>query len=201
MNKENHRVREAGCRLTRRRLSAFLDGEVDRETSRQVGQHLLQCAGCAEHLESLSAVSAVAHELMGGPERIGSIRTPPRFASIVRRLSESRQLLLEEVLNHVMAKKLLRLLGVADSFEQGAETESLLIERARSLVRELRGLDGHGERVRLASLEGLLEGGSYEDLRAAGLLDPPPPPAPAEGDEQARMRALHWVQDILRSPE
>lgn len=201
MNEETRQAVDSGCRSSRRRLSAYLDGEVSSEESLRIGRHLLECSSCAERLESLSAVSAVAHELMGGPERPGPIRTPRRFAGIVRRLSESRQMLLEEVLNHVMARKLLRLLGVEDTLAPGADTEADLIEKARALVRELIGLDGHGERFRLAHLEDLLIAGTYEDLRETGLLEPPPPPLPAEGDEEARQYALGWVRQVLRSTE
>lgn len=51
------------CSQIKRKLSAFMDGELDEATSGFVGRHIAHCPGCQEHLGNLRSMDALVYGL------------------------------------------------------------------------------------------------------------------------------------------
>ena len=188
------------CSLTRRFLSAFLDGEVSRERAGSIQRHLAACALCASHLEELINVAAVSHDLVGGGSPTRFVAQPDRFAGIVRRLADSRRFRLGRVLRTVLASRILRSLefGSAHGLRGALLAEKRLLQQARLLARELAALNPTGERLALVRLERWLQSSSDEELRNSGWIQESPPPLPEASDPAGRTRVLRWARRALR---
>lgn len=97
------------CRGVRRRLSAFLDGELRAPEAGRVDEHLGACAACAEHVRSLRiALDALADlPRLGGGEEIASRvfdrlemeNRRPSLAVLFRSVLGARPLILPSLLS------------------------------------------------------------------------------------------------------
>ena len=71
------------CKLVRRHLGAFVDGELDPATQIEFERHLEACAGCQEHLAFESSLRQQTRDSLGG------IRAPEHlWGRAVHRLDE-----------------------------------------------------------------------------------------------------------------
>ncbi|MCR4437628.1 MAG: zf-HC2 domain-containing protein [bacterium] len=89
------------CKTVQRRLSAFLDGELTEELTRQVGEHVSRCTECAAELARLQKV----WQLLGS---LPPVQAPPFFATrVLAQVKAGRRNLVERVGELVFARPLL----------------------------------------------------------------------------------------------
>lgn len=62
------------CAYVRRRLSEWIDGDLEPGVARRVGGHLAECAVCAQHVRELRAVARLLGQLprLDAPEAVAS---------------------------------------------------------------------------------------------------------------------------------
>ena len=66
------------CKLVRRHLGAFVDGELDPATQIEFERHLEACPGCQEHLAFESSLRQQTRDSIGGihaPEHLWGRRS------------------------------------------------------------------------------------------------------------------------------
>jgi anti-sigma factor RsiW len=65
------------CYKAKKKLSAYLDGEVSGADRKEIAEHLKSCRGCQEELAALSRISNTL-------DAIGRMEVPPYFMTRVR---------------------------------------------------------------------------------------------------------------------
>jgi len=91
------------CSVVRKRLSRWLDGELEAETTRRLESHLVTCAACARRARELRAVSRMVAELpaLSAPDSVAAsladrldITRRPALGFLFRGFSSTRPFIL-----------------------------------------------------------------------------------------------------------